>query len=97
VLSRNTIRRRLPGMTDDRPDWEPLLALVGEPMVCEFMWMTEIALPDGRALQSYKHIVTRRYLHLTADSQALGRAATGRWCAVDTDEALRVARDDDAR
>jgi hypothetical protein len=84
-------------MTDDRPDWEPLLALVGEPTVGEFMWMTEIALPGGRAIQAYKHIVTRRYLHLTEDSQALGRTATGRWCAVDTDEALRAARGDDAR
>ena len=59
------------------PVWEPLLGLVGETLAPSFMWMHELMLEDGRTVQAYKHIHTRRYLFLAADSAALGRTARG--------------------
>jgi hypothetical protein len=52
------------------PVWQPLLDLVGEELVEWFMWMHEIELADRSALHAYKHISTRRYLHLTEDGRA---------------------------
>ena len=46
------------------PDWDPLVALVGEDLAPWFMWMHAIELEDGEAVHAYKHIATRRYLHL---------------------------------
>jgi hypothetical protein len=54
----------------DRPEWGPLEELVAEPVVGDFMWMHEVELTDGTALHAYKHIDTRRYIHLTANGQA---------------------------
>lgn len=51
----------------DTPNWGPLLDIVGDAGVEEFMWMFEVELDDGTPLQAYKHIDTRRYLHLAAD------------------------------
>lgn len=34
------------------------------------MWMGEVRLEDGRPLQSYKHIDTRRYLFLSEELKA---------------------------
>lgn len=50
----------------DTPDWAPLCDLVGEPVVADFMWMFEVELNDGSRLQAYKHIDTRRYIHLSS-------------------------------
>lgn len=52
----------------DRPDWAPLLAIAGEPLAHQFMWMHEVQLRDGRRLQAFKHIATRRYLHVDGGS-----------------------------
>ena len=52
------------------PVWEPLVDLVGEELASTFMWMFEVALDDGRRLHAYKHIHTRRYLHLAQDGSA---------------------------
>jgi hypothetical protein len=48
----------------ERPNWRPLEKLVGELVVGDFMWMFEVRLTDGSLLQAYKHIDTRRYVHL---------------------------------
>lgn len=55
----------------DTPDWKPLENTVGYDVAADFMWMNEVTLDDGRALQAYKHIYTRRYVHLDADGEAL--------------------------
>jgi hypothetical protein len=47
-----------------------LFNAVGDRVARDFMWMFEVRLGDGRSLQAYKHIDTRRYVHLTADGQA---------------------------
>jgi hypothetical protein len=54
----------------ERPEWEPLVNAVGERVARDFMWMFEVELSDGTSLQAYKHVDTRRYVHLAADGQA---------------------------
>lgn len=54
----------------ERPTWEPLVAAVGERCTGDFMWMFEVELATGMRLQAYKHIDTRRYLHLGPDGEA---------------------------
>jgi hypothetical protein len=53
----------------DKPDWEPLLDLSPE-HVDEFMWMFEVELESGLRLHAYKHIETRKYLHLDKEDRA---------------------------
>ena len=38
--------------------------MLGSEHLAEYAWMHEIDLEDGRRLQSYKHLRSRRYLHL---------------------------------
>jgi hypothetical protein len=45
------------------PGWEPLLELAPE-HIDEFMWMFEVELESGLRLHAYKHIETRKYLHI---------------------------------
>jgi hypothetical protein len=54
----------------DRPEWRPLLDAVGERVTGDFMWMFEVELTGGTPLQAYKHIDTRRYVHLAPDKEA---------------------------
>jgi hypothetical protein len=51
------------------PKWQPLLDFARE-CIDDFMWMHEVELEDGTHLQAYKHIWTRRYIHLTGDGRA---------------------------
>jgi hypothetical protein len=46
------------------PDWRPLFRAVGEELMATFMWMFSVEIAEASALQAYKHIHTRRYLHL---------------------------------
>jgi hypothetical protein len=55
----------------DTPDWRPLEKTVGRDLAGDFMWMHEVTLDDGRTLQAYKHIYTRRYVHLDSAGKAL--------------------------
>jgi hypothetical protein len=55
----------------DAPDWRPLEKTVGRDLAGDFMWMHEVTLDDGRTLQAYKHIYTRRYVHLDSAGKAL--------------------------
>lgn len=54
----------------ETPHWKPLLAVVGEGLAEWFMWMFELRLSDGTRMDVYKHVTTRRYLHLSADGAA---------------------------
>jgi hypothetical protein len=67
----------------DRPNWEPLEAMVGEQLAGEFMWMFQVDLADGTAVHAYKHIFTRRYLHLGEDGRTLAFMRSGRYRTVD--------------
>jgi len=66
-----TPRKRRGEVTQyDKPEWDPLLKLLAEYLVADFMWMHEVELKDGTRLQAYKNRETRRYLHLTSDGRA---------------------------
>jgi hypothetical protein len=54
----------------DMPDWTPLVGAVGQRAAGDFMWMFDVELANGRFLQAYKHIDTRRYVHLDGDCGA---------------------------
>ena len=53
----------------ERPDWDPLIDLVGLELVRWFMWMGQIELVDGTIVHAYKHVATRRYLHIAEDGR----------------------------
>lgn len=64
----------------DSPAWEPLIEAVGERLVGTFMWMYEEEMADGTILHVYKHIHTRRYMHLATDGRAFAYTPCGmRW------------------
>lgn len=48
----------------EQPEWRPLCGAVGDRLAGQFMWMAEIELDDGTRVHAYKHVQTRRYLHL---------------------------------
>jgi hypothetical protein len=64
----------------ESPVWEPLMEAVGERLVGTFMWMYEEEMADGTILHVYKHIHTRRYMHLSTDGRAFAYTPCGmRW------------------
>jgi len=53
------------------PNWKPLqLVLHEDDLVGWFMWMFETRCEGGIHLHAYKHVTTRRYLHLTPGGKA---------------------------
>jgi hypothetical protein len=74
------------------PDWEPLLEQA-RILVGDFMWMFSVELEDGRRLQAYKHIWTRRYLHLDGDGGAYVYTDDDRYQQVDPSWLLHLALD----
>lgn len=66
----------------ERPEWEPLVNAVGERVAGDFMWMFEVELSDGTSLQAYKHVDTRRYVHLAADGQAYYYVSPNRYVPI---------------
>jgi len=73
--------QRLKGETKqgEKPEWRPLLNLVGEDGVDQFMWMFEVTLSDESDLHAYKHIETRRYLHLDSKGRAFAYEEADRY------------------
>lgn len=69
----------------DRPEWGPLVTFLGETFAEDFMWMYEVRLDDGQRIDAYKHVDTRRYLHLTADGRLYGYVEGRRYREVDRD------------
>jgi hypothetical protein len=53
----------------DKPEWGPLLDLAAD-HIDDFMWMFEVELESGLRLHAYKHIETRKYLHLDKEGRA---------------------------
>lgn len=77
----------------DRPNWEPLEALAGEDLAGEFMWMFQVDLADGTAVHAYKHIFTRRYLHLGEDGRTFAFTYSGRYRTIDPFDLLLAVFD----
>jgi hypothetical protein len=53
----------------EKPEWGPLLELAPA-HIDDFMWMCEVELESGLRLHAYKHIETRKYLHLDMEGRA---------------------------
>src|SRR4051794_32773649 len=94
VLFRDSLPDRLPVMPTtrtlagrlkqfERPDWDPLIELVGLVPVRSFMWMNEIELEDGTSVHAYKHIWTRHYVHAAGDGRVFEYRRPGRYREVD--------------
>ena len=60
------------GATELTPNWKPLEAKLAPAECAEFMWMFR-----ENGVEYYKHIETRLYLLLEADSQCLVRTGNG--------------------
>lgn len=73
------------------PDWEPLLAAVGDHVAGPFMWMYRTVLEHGPVVHAYKHAHTRRYLFLTAELDAFRYSACGGYSPARLDEAIEEA------
>jgi len=52
------------------PYWKPLVHLLGDELASWFMWMFEVEMEDGTAVQAYKHVFTRKYFHLGSDGRS---------------------------
>jgi hypothetical protein len=74
-----------------RPDWEPLVALVGRDIGPGFMWMFALELDDATIVQAYKNIATRRYLHLAEDGRAFAYEKSDHWREINAGEAVQEA------
>jgi hypothetical protein len=86
MAAAGTIRGR--GTQGEHPNWAPLLELAGPVLVRWFMWMYEVALADGTPVQAYKHVATRRYLHLASPERAFAYVGRQRYCEIGIDEGL---------
>lgn len=75
----------------ESPDWKPLVEILGNELAPWFMWMCEVELVDGGRIQAYKHVATRRYVHLADDGRALEHTADGNYRLVNLEHAIRHA------
>ena len=62
-----------------RPDWEPLVTLVGREVVGCFAWKFALELDDGVAVHAYRNIATNGYLLLATDGRAFVYRETERY------------------
>lgn len=72
------------------PCWDPVLKVAPE-LVEHFMWMFELELEDGRRVHAFKHISTRRYLHLDHRAKAFVYMGDNRYRPTDIDFLLEEA------
>lgn len=88
---------------DREHDWAPLerfaevATSTGHALAADdFMWMGAATFENGRVVHSYKHIDTRRYLHLDASGHAYRYMVTaegGRYTPLGTpSEAIGIVR-----
>ena len=78
----------------ERPDWDPLIDLVGLELVRWFMWMGQVELVDDTRVHAYKHVATRRYLHIGEDGRLFAFDVPDRYTQIDAGEAIEFVFDD---
>jgi len=54
----------------DRPLWDPILKVLPEKALGQFMFMGEVLCESGTRICLYKHIWTRRYINLDQQGRA---------------------------
>ena len=75
----------------DNPEWRPLVELLGPDLAGWFMWMYEIDLVDASRVHAYKHVATRRYIHLAEDGRAFLYCADARYREIPRHHAIAQA------
>lgn len=78
----------------DRPLWDPLLKVLLEKTVAQFMFMGEVLCERDTRIFLYKHIWTRRYLNLDQQGQAYqfrGSEQGSHYLPVELSSAIRRA------
>jgi hypothetical protein len=75
----------------EEPDWAPLRGLVGDLLTAHFMWMCAYVLDDGRLLHAYKHVATRRYIHVTEAGDTFVYAGERTYLPVANADAIELA------
>ena len=75
----------------EEPHWPSLERLVGLELASGFMWMSELRLDDGTRVDAYKHINTRRYLHLSPSGEAFGYEPPGLYRPLVLSDAIELA------
>ena len=74
----------------DRPEWGPLRQVLPDTLVETFMWMFEVCLGRHR-IHAYKHVVTRRYVHLSESGRAYVYVDDDRYARIPVATALELA------
>ena len=77
----------------ERPDWGPLIDLVGLELVRWFMWMGQIELVDDTRVHAYKHCATRRYFHIGEDGRLFAYRCPDHYVEIGAAEAVADAFD----
>lgn len=78
----------------DRPEWGPLLRLVGSSLCAQFMAMGQVRRgettksSESTTIFLYKHIRTRRYLNLAWHGQAYRYTREGTYTPITLTEAI---------
>ena len=75
----------------ERPNWEPLIDLVGLELVRWFMWMGQVELIDDTLVHAYKHVATRRYLHVGEDGRLFAYRSPETYVELDRGPAIEEA------
>lgn len=78
----------------DRPLWDPILKVLPEKTVAQFMFMGEMLCESGTRIFLYKHIWTRRYINLDQQGQAYQFRASeqaSHYVPVELSDAIRRA------
>lgn len=99
MLFRDRLPDKLSGMPDyrtlrgrtsrlERPDWDPLIDLVGVDIAPYFMWMGEIELLDDTRLHTFKHVATRRCVHIGEDGRLFTHRRPDLYTEIDVATAL---------
>jgi hypothetical protein len=70
------------------PDWRPLEQVLDGDLLGGFMWMCELRTPAGGAIHCYKHVDTRRSIHLDASETAFVYLGDDRYRSVPLAAAL---------
>jgi hypothetical protein len=73
------------------PDWSPLHQVIDEKERNCFMFMGQALLSEGRIINLYKHIRTRRYINLSNGKEGIKAHAyrANDYVSIPIDEALK--------
>jgi hypothetical protein len=75
----------------ERPDWDPLINLVGLELVRWFMWMGQVELVDDTVVHAYKHAATRSYLHIGEDGRLFAFSSPDVYLEIERADAIEAA------